>query len=212
MTSASTSRRPRCARASRSGSRRSATLLDDDRRLPRATSPCTTRSRLPSRDAAFVFEAAPEKLPLKQQIFAELEKPHRARHHPCQQFLRPALDRDRPPPQASRARRRHAFLEPTASGAAGRGDPDRMDQRRDVIAEDHGPVARRRAQPGACAPRHSRLHRQPAAACLEARGDRHARRRRRRRRDHRHRDQGRLRRAPCRARHLRADRPRRRST
>ena len=44
------------------------------------------------------------------------------------------IDRDRPPPQAPRARGRHAFLEPAASRAAGRGDPDRSDQRRTSCA------------------------------------------------------------------------------
>ena len=57
-------------------------------------------------------------------------KPDRARHHPRQQQLGHPVDRDRPQPQASRARGRHAFLEPAASRAAGRGDPERVDQRR----------------------------------------------------------------------------------
>ena len=119
--------------------RRSADLLGDDPALPRRHLRRTISLRPAVQDADFVFEAAPEKLPLKQQIFAELEAPHHARHHPRQQFVGHPLDRDRPPPQASRARGRHAFLESAASGAAGRGDPEREDQRR-----------RRRAHHGHC--------------------------------------------------------------
>ena len=58
-------------------------------------------------------------------------------------------------PQASRARGRHAFLESAASRAAGRGDPDRMDQRRDR-AQDHRSPARRRPRAGARADATSR--------------------------------------------------------
>jgi 3-hydroxybutyryl-CoA dehydrogenase len=49
-----------------------ADLLDDDPALTDSIAICDT---LPAamRDATFVFEAAPEKLPLKQQLFAELE-------------------------------------------------------------------------------------------------------------------------------------------
>jgi 3-hydroxybutyryl-CoA dehydrogenase len=47
-------------------------LLDDD---PAALSRISVHDRLAPavKDAAFVFEAAPEKLPLKQEVFAELE-------------------------------------------------------------------------------------------------------------------------------------------
>ncbi len=85
-------------------------------------------------DASFVFEAAPEKLPLKQQIVRRARSRHRAHHDPRQQQLGDPLDRDRRQAQASRARHRHAFLEPAASRAAGRGDPEREDQRRDRAA------------------------------------------------------------------------------
>ncbi len=120
--------------------------------------------------AAFVFEAAPEKLPLKQQIFAELESDRRAGRDPRQQQFGDPVDRDRPPSQASRARHRHAFLESAASGAAGRGHPERKD-RRQRRRRDHGAVARRREGAGPCPPRRAGLRRQPAAARDEARGD-----------------------------------------
>ena len=56
----------------RSGSRARATLLDGDPRCSAAFRRMT-RWQPAMKDVAFVFEAAPEKLPLKQQIFAELE-------------------------------------------------------------------------------------------------------------------------------------------
>ncbi len=69
----------------------------------------------------------------------------------------------------------------------------------DVVRADDGAVARRRKNPGACAPRRAGLRRQPAAACDEARGDRAGRRRRLRCRDDRHRRQARVsaRAPPC---------------
>ena len=143
--------------------------------------------------AAFVFEAAPEKLPLKQQIFAELKASPR-RHDPRQQQLGDSLDRDRRESEASRARGRDAFLESAASRAAGRGDPERVDQRGDR-AEDHRSAARRRPPAGACEEGHPGLCRQPAAARLEARGDRAGGGRRMRCRDHRQGGENRLRRA-----------------
>ena len=113
---------------------------------------------------SFVFEAAPEKLPLKQQLFAELESLHRARHDPRQQQLGDPVDPDRREAQAPRSRGRHAFLESAASGAAGRSHAERIHQRRDR-AKDHGAAARGRAQAGARQEGHSGLCRQPAATC-----------------------------------------------
>ena len=83
------------------------------------------------KDVAFVFEAAPEKLPLKQQLFAELESLTAPDDDPRQQQLGHSLDADRREAQASRARGRHAFLESAASRSAGRGHAERKDQRRD---------------------------------------------------------------------------------
>ena len=81
------------------------------------------------RDASFVVEAAPEKLVLKQQIFADLEaNVVPARSSPA--TVRPFHRRRSAVTQAPRARGRHAFLEPTASRASGRGRPDREDERR----------------------------------------------------------------------------------
>ncbi len=116
------------------------------------------------KDVSFVFEAAPEKLPLKQQLFAELESLDRARNDPRQQQLGDPVDADRREAQAPRPRDRHAFLESAASRAAGRGDAERIHQRRDG-AEDHRAAARRRAEAGARQEGHSGLCRQPAAAC-----------------------------------------------
>ena len=144
--------------------------------------------------AAFVFEAAPEKLPLKQKIFAELESAVAPDTILASNSSAIPLDRDRPRSQASRARRRHAFLESAAFGASGRGHPERKDQRRRG-ARDDGLVAQCRKNPGPRAPRYSGLRRQSPAARHEARGDRAGRRRRLRCRDHRHRRQGRIRRA-----------------
>ena len=73
--SRSSSRRPKSAAASAQGCKAISDLLDDDPALLRRISiarPARTGRR---QDADFVFEAAPEKLPLKQQIFAELEMP-----------------------------------------------------------------------------------------------------------------------------------------
>ena len=140
---ASTTRRRNGARRCRSGLKRARDLLDGDPALLDRISAHDQMAPAMA-DAAFVFEAAPEKLPLKQQIFAELESLSPRRHHPRQQQLGHSLDRDRRQAQAPRARGRHAFLEPAASRAAGRGDPERGDQRRNRAPHD-GASARRRA-------------------------------------------------------------------
>ena len=83
------------------------------------------------KDVAFVFEAAPEKLPLKQQLFAELESLTAPDTILASNSSAIPIDPDRREAQASRARGRHAFLESAASRSAGRGHPERKDQRRD---------------------------------------------------------------------------------
>ncbi len=118
------------------------------------------------KDVAFVFEAAPEKLPLKQQLFAELEA-LTARRRSGKQQLGHSLDADRREPQAPRTCGRHAFLESAASRSAGRGHAERKNQRRNH-RKDHGAVAGRRPQSRACEEGHSGLRRQPAAARAQA--------------------------------------------
>ncbi len=73
MTLRSTSRRPSFAERCRSALRAIVELLDDDPALLQKISAHDALAPA-MQGAAFVFEAAPEKLPLKQQIFAEIEK------------------------------------------------------------------------------------------------------------------------------------------
>ena len=149
------------------------------------------------RDADYVVEAVLEDMPLKQKLFAEIEKPRPARHHPRQQHLGDADHRDHAGPAAPRARARHALVESAVPGAAGRGDRHAMD----LAAGDrlHDEAARRRRQEaGACEEGRAGLHRQPAAARAVARGDLAGRARHLRCRDGRHRDQGGVRPAACR--------------
>ena len=61
------------------------------------------------KDVAFVFEAAPEKLPLKQQIFAELESVTAPTTILASNSSAIPIDRDRRQAQASRPRGRHAI-------------------------------------------------------------------------------------------------------
>ena len=67
------------------------------------------------RDADFVVEAVLEDLPLKQKMFAEIEKHVRAGHDPRQQHLGDADHADHGRAAASRARARHALVEPAVS-------------------------------------------------------------------------------------------------
>ena len=81
-------------------------------------------------DCHLVVEAVPEKLELKQQIFAELDAHHLARRDPGHQHLLPVGDRDlrrHPPPGAGD---RPALLQPGTGAEAGRGDSHRRDRRR----------------------------------------------------------------------------------
>ena len=179
-----------CAPRCRSGCR--SIVRSARRRLRR----CSTASRRTIRwppamkDAAFVFEAAPEKLPLKQQIFAELESADRARRPSSPATARPfpSTEIGRNLKHRERVVGTHFWnpphLVPLVEVIQNEWTSD------DDRAHDHRPAARRRPRAGACAPRHPGLRRQPAAARAEARGDRAGRGRRLRRRDHRHRGQG----------------------
>ena len=143
------------------------------------------------KDAAFVFEAAPEKLPLKQKIFADLESvvaPETILASNSSAI--PSTDIGRDLKHRERVVGTH-FWNPPHLGASGRSHPERKDQRRRG-ARDDGLVAQCRKSPGPRAPRHSGLRRQSPAARHEARGDRAGRRRRLRCRDHRYRGQGRV--------------------
>ena len=101
-------------------------LLDDD---PRLLQRIESHDMLAPamREAAFVFEAAPEKLPLKQKIFAELEGAvaptmvlaSNSSAIPSTGIGRHLVHREG----------RHPFLESAASGAAGRSHPERKDRR-----------------------------------------------------------------------------------
>ena len=127
------------------------------------------RSRLRCRATAFVFEAAPEKLPLKQRIFAELEALAAPDDDPVASnssaFPSTEIGRHLRP---SRARPRHPFLGSAASRARwSRSCRERVDERRRRAA-DHGAVARRRQNTGACPARRAGLRRQPFSACDEA--------------------------------------------
>ena len=149
--------------------------------------------------AAFVFEAAPEKLPLKQQIFAELE-----RHVAPDTILAsnssaiPSTEIGRHLAHRERVLGTHFWNPPHLVPLVEVIQNEKTSD--DVVRADHGAVARRRKNAGPCAARYSGLRRQPAAARDEARGDRAGRRRRLRRRDDRYRGQRRLRRAHGRAR------------
>ena len=116
-------------------------------------------------------------------------KARAAGHHSRQQHLGHPDHQDHERAQAARPRARHPLVEPAVSGAAGRGDRDAMD----LAARGrfhHEAACRRRQKAGACEKGRSWLHRQPAAACIVARGDRAGRARHLRRRDRRQRHQG----------------------
>src|SRR5262249_36622720 len=68
-------------------------LGDDPRLLTRIAAHDSLDTAM--RGADWVFEAAPEKLPLKQEIFAAIEKLVAPDHHPRQQQFGNTLDRNR---------------------------------------------------------------------------------------------------------------------
>ena len=124
------SSRPRmCVQVSRRACTRSPHLLEDD---PALIERIEAHDNLAAavKDAQFVFEAAPEKLAAQAADFRRARDPDGDRHDPGEQLLGHPDHRDRPLPQAPRARGGHPFLESAAPGAAGRGDPERMDRRR----------------------------------------------------------------------------------
>ena len=128
-------------------------------------------------------------LPLKQKLFAEIERHVRRRHHPRQQYVGDSDHRDHAGLEHARARARHPLVESAVPGAAGRSDRNAVD----VAAGgrlDHGTAPARRQEARACQEGRAGLHRQPAAACAVARGDLAGRARHLRRRDGRCRDQG----------------------
>ena len=87
--------------------------------------------------AEFVIEAIPERLELKQELFAEFEQHVGAGRDPRLQHVGHPDHEDRRRPGASRARRGHALVEPAAPHPDDRGHPRRADQpgdRRRVVA------------------------------------------------------------------------------
>ena len=129
-------------------------------------------------------------LPLKQKLFAEIERHVRPDTILASNTSVIPITDDHAGLARARARARHPLVESAVPGAAGRGDRHAMD----VAAGDRlddGAARRCRQEAGACEEGRARLHRQPAAACAVARGDLAGRARHLRRRDRRHRDQGR---------------------
>ncbi len=147
-----------------------------------------------------MFEAAPEKLPLKQRIFAELESAVCARDTilASNSSAIPTTEIGRDLEHRERVVGTHFWNPPHLVPLV---EVIQNEKTSDAVVRTTMELAaRRRKDAGARAPRRSGLRRQPAAARDEARGDRAGRRRRLRRRDDRHRGQGRLRRAHGRAR------------
>ena len=79
------------------------------------------------RDADYVVEAVLEDLPLKQKLFAEIEKHVRPDTILASNTSVIPITKIMQGPQAARARARHPLVEPAVPGAAGRGDRDAMD-------------------------------------------------------------------------------------
>ena len=134
-----------------------------------------------------------EDLPLKQKLFAEIERHVRPRHDPRQQHLGDPDHRDhaRPAATATRALGTHwwnpPYLVPLVEVIGTQWTSPQAIERTMALH------ARRRQDAGACEEGRAGLHRQPPAACAVARGDRAGRARHLRRRDRRHGDQGELR-------------------
>ena len=141
------------------------------------------------RDADYVVEAVLEDMPLKQKIFGEIEKHVRPDTILASNTSVMPITEIMQGLQRSRARARHALVEPAVPGAAGRGDRHAMD----LAGGDrlhHEAARRRRKNAGACEEGRAGLHRQPAAARAVARGDLAGRARHLRRRDRRQGHQG----------------------
>ena len=155
------------------------------------------RPRRGVRDADYVVEAVLEDLPLKQKLFAEIEKHVRpdtilasnTSVIPITAIMQGLRDR-------ARALGTHwwnpPFLVPLVEVIGTQWTSPAGDRLH------HGAARRRRQEAGACEEGRARLHRQPAAARAVARGDRAGRARHLRRRDRRCGDQGGVRPPACR--------------
>ena len=141
------------------------------------------------RNADYVVEAVLEDLPLKQKIFAEIEKHVRPDTILASNTSVIPITKIMEGLQRRERARRHPLVEPAVSGAAGRGDRDAVDLASDDRLH-HEAACRRRQDAGACEEGRARLHRQPPATCAVARGDCAGRERHLRRRNRRCRHQG----------------------
>ena len=79
------------------------------------------------RGADYIVEAVLEDLPLKQKLFAEIERHARARCDPCQQYFGDPYHRYYAGIKQTRARTWHTLVESTVSGPTCRGNRDTVD-------------------------------------------------------------------------------------
>ncbi len=113
-----------------------------------------------------VIEAAPERLDLKKELFAQFEQTRRGRRDPRVEHLRHPDHEHRGRPAAPRARDRHALVEPAPPDPDDRGHPGREDdpgdRRRDRRARQGHRLPRRRRARGAGLRREPHPLRDPA--------------------------------------------------
>ena len=107
------------ARLSRAVSRGKLTAASEQAEIRGRVRPAAAFSDAAAVDLA--IEVVPERMEIKRQIFAELDRVCRPGCHPRDQHLLAVGDRHRGRDHASRPGRRHALLQPGAGDAAGRG-------------------------------------------------------------------------------------------